>query len=176
MSSKLCKVNRILKRKAFIGAHRKRTKFFLGMLWFPWHLTSAYALIFFTWNWIFQETASVRLLKRIVILQSVTQNLRVGADLWGFDRVCGDLQWWEGTRASPCNQVSTAPPPNSAPNDTPLQGSVGWQRLPSLYTAPTAPYTALHPPCKLLSLDGQSLCPLLLLRSADIYGAPVNLP
>ena len=174
MSSKLCKVSRIQKRKAFIDAHgKKRPNFYWAYYGFRdiWHLQ-----IFFTWNWIFQEAASVRLLKRIVILQSVTQNLRVGADLWGFDRVCGDLQWWEGTRASPCNQVSTAPPPNSAPNDTPLQGSVGWQRLPSLYTAPTAPYTALHPPCKLLSLDGQSLCPLLLLRSADIYGASVNLP
>ena len=40
MSSKLCKVSRIQKRKAFIGAHRKRTKFFWACYGFRdiWHL------------------------------------------------------------------------------------------------------------------------------------------
>ena len=61
-------------------------------------------------------------------------------------------------------------------------GGAGCRRLPSLYTAPTTLYTApTHPPCKLLSLDGQS--PRYRHHEAPyccsdlpIFTTPVNLP
>ena len=60
-------------------------------------------------------------------------------------------------------------------------GGVGCQRLPSLYTAPTALYTA-YPPllvncCPWMGrVPGAPAGPLLLLRSADIYGTCCKSP